>query len=331
MLVAQEHLSKAVCEKYFRAYSPTLGDYCDRFVNLLSAELPFLTADMVYICPLCIRNYLVYLPEGLFGSAEFSLDHLPPESVGGRFRVLTCKKCNNDAGYYEAELLKLMDFGSVPDKRNGSLFSHARVANSDTGESFPVSIRLDKNTANIEFHPEAKRYNEKLKRFINGIHSHEFGSLDIMVGSPDEKKVAKALMKSAYLLGFVWWGYEFVYSTHAQLIRDVLQGQRAYPTRVPIVWKEETDNAQPEGIGILRWNGIKKAFLVTLKLSTSTVKIVTSTLIPNPTQDGWEKLSELNTIVEGKVPTATEIISIPRRVQRGGYTRSWLQPQDEIL
>ncbi|MBN8786641.1 MAG: hypothetical protein J0I84_06085 [Terrimonas sp.] len=78
---------------------------------------------------------------GMIANLEFSIDHLPPESVGGRYKVLTCKKCNNEAGYNEAELLKLVTFGSIPDKRRNSILPYTFVINKKTGERHPVKVR----------------------------------------------------------------------------------------------------------------------------------------------------------------------------------------------
>src|SRR5581483_11566139 len=60
-----------------------------------------------YLCPLCLK---------WFASVEdVSLEHAPPESVGGREVALTCKPCNNTAGHtIDAELRKvetLREFG----------------------------------------------------------------------------------------------------------------------------------------------------------------------------------------------------------------------------
>jgi hypothetical protein len=323
MLVPQPHLSPLLCEQHFRAYSPGLVDYPDRFVPLLSPKLSFVSTQMVYVCPLCVRQYLVYLPDGIYGSAEFSEDHLPPQSVGGQFKVLTCKKCNNDAGHYEAELLNLLDFGTVPDKRHQSIFTHARVASESTGESYPVAARRKTDAVNFEFREAAKQHNKKLKAFIEKMHAGQIPKLTLMVGVPDEQKLAKAILKSSYLLGFVFWGYEFVYSVHGQWIREVLKGEREYPTRVPTQWKEASTSQLQRGVSILQRNGNKEAFLMTLELSTPTERIMTATLFPGPMENGWEKLAELKPIIEGNVPTQLESTTIPRTVQRRGYTAAW--------
>jgi HNH endonuclease len=45
-----------------------------------------------YGCPLCLRLF----PRDQID--RLSLDHVPPESVGGKLKVLTCEECNNTAG-----------------------------------------------------------------------------------------------------------------------------------------------------------------------------------------------------------------------------------------
>ena len=266
---------------------------------------------------------MVALPSGIQGSAEFSEDHVPPRSVGGRSKVLACKKCNNDSGNCEAELLKLMDFGTVPDKRHQSILPKTKLSHKETGVAFPVSVRHAKGSVDIQFHPAAKKHDEKLKAFVEGIHAGQFKSLSIQVETPDEHKIAKALLKSVYLFGFVWWGYEFVYSNHGEWIRQVLRDERTYPTRVPTIWQEAKDSRLKEGVSILVKDNIKQAFIITVELKTASERMMAATLIPNPTSNGWSKLSELNAIVEGKIQTEVTGVDIPKITSRAGYTAAW--------
>lgn len=61
-----------------------------------------------YLCPLCL-NWFTDL-------ADLSLEHAPPESVGGRHVAVTCRDCNSTAGHtVDAELRlaeTLREFGS---------------------------------------------------------------------------------------------------------------------------------------------------------------------------------------------------------------------------
>jgi hypothetical protein len=56
--------------------------------------------DDVVFCPICLKFFTRDM------ISELSLEHVPPEKVGGHVRTLTCKTCNNSAGKMEAEMIK---------------------------------------------------------------------------------------------------------------------------------------------------------------------------------------------------------------------------------
>ena len=53
------------------------------------------TPEDWYLCPLCLD---VLLTVDEFETGELTVEHVPPEALGGRDLVLTCKACNNHAG-----------------------------------------------------------------------------------------------------------------------------------------------------------------------------------------------------------------------------------------
>jgi hypothetical protein len=54
--------------------------------------------SFVYLYPLCLKHVISYDGEDLRFKEAFTLDHFPPESVGGKATVLVCNKCNSTAG-----------------------------------------------------------------------------------------------------------------------------------------------------------------------------------------------------------------------------------------
>lgn len=60
--------------------------------------IPFVSSDRVafhmvdaYICPLCLSVYSI-------GNTDLMLAHVPPESIGGKPILVTCKDCNSNRG-----------------------------------------------------------------------------------------------------------------------------------------------------------------------------------------------------------------------------------------
>lgn len=323
--VIPKNISYSVLRSHFNTYSRTLFEHFKKFAPILTSNSKIITHNNLYVCPLCTLNYFSEQSDGIEGNAEFSLDHVPPESVGGKFKVLTCKKCNNKSGEYEAELLRLVNFGSIPDRKSKSILPKMKVANKDTGEEFEAIIQINKGKSNITFNEEAKKFNENLIKFLGELHLGKIKTLRLSVPSPDLEKIERALLKSAYLACFVWWGYDFVYSDNGELIRKTINGQIRYPTRVPTIWVEEKTMELPKGVGIITKDGEKISFVVNLEIRSKTQTFMASILIPNPTERGWQKLAELNKYVESKTLTEFQCTTIPTSVRNNGYNLGWNQ------
>lgn len=323
MPIFPKTISEPIWRKHLSTYSHTLIEYIEKCIPFFSSDTKILSPYHLYVCPLCLQNYFAESKEGIVGSSEFSLDHLPPDSVGGEFQIITCKTCNNRAGEYEVELKKLVDFGSKPDMKYGSIFPKTMVRNKETGETFYAIVQHSPGTTNVSFNEEAKKHNENLKQFLTKIHSGEIKSLEVFVPSPDLGQIAKAILKSSYLACFAWWGYEFVYSKNAEMIRKVLASEIEYPTRIPTIWRRSNDDGIPQGISIISKDGNREAFVVSIKLKGNSENFMASTLIPNPTETGWQKLFELDKFVKQKELTEFQATSLPRTVIRNGYTIAW--------
>jgi hypothetical protein len=54
--------------------------------------------QIAYLCPLCLKAAVIIVDGVVQHESEFTLDHYPPESVGGNQTVLACKDCNGNAG-----------------------------------------------------------------------------------------------------------------------------------------------------------------------------------------------------------------------------------------
>jgi hypothetical protein len=93
MVVFPKSVHEHIWRYHLNTYSPTLLDYGQNVFEALPSKHRDVPVNDIYICPLCATNYFVNTKLGIQGSSEFSLDHVPPESLGGKFTVLSCKKC----------------------------------------------------------------------------------------------------------------------------------------------------------------------------------------------------------------------------------------------
>ncbi len=236
MIVFPKSINENIWREHLKTYGPTLSDYLEEVFTIVPIQYQDIPYRNIYICPLCAKNYFVHTSLGIEGNSEFSLDHVPPESLGGKFKILTCKKCNNDSGVFEAELIKLLNLGLTKNNSVSFAFPKIRVKNSKTGDSIQGSVHVNNNKADIKINENAKKYNSKYIDFLSTIHSGNMPNLELEIPLPDLAKTEKALLKSAYLICFIWWGFEFVFSKNGALIRKVLNNQLDYPTTVPTLW-----------------------------------------------------------------------------------------------
>lgn len=276
----------------------------------------------MYICPLCCKSYFIETKSGVIGNSEFSLDHLPPKSVGGTYKMITCKKCNNDSGTFESELEKVLNF-AVDKKRPNEIVINVRVQDEETGECIQGLAHNKDGVTNIIFNEQLKRHRKDYIDFLNRLDSNKMPKINIQVPLYDKKKLERALIKSAYLMCFYWWGYEFVFSDNGALIRDVINGKKDYPCQVPTTWSEKEER-MPTGVYILQDGEERKAFLVSLNLKGVKHSTTANVLIPGPSNSAWDNIKLIDEMNNAKESKSLKCITIPRVVDRIGYTISWL-------
>ena len=319
MNIFPKNITEEIWREHLYLYSKTLVHQSEQVFNLLSSEHKNVTIGNIYICPLCLKHYFVNTKNGIQGNAEFSLDHVPPHSAGGRYKLITCKKCNNDSGLFESELEKTLNF--AVDKKNPKefLIPDIKVKDVNTGEYIKGNvIHKDKRT-DIVFNKGIKEFNPKYIEFLYDLKNKKRLQLDIPLFNKD--RIEKALLKSSYLICFIWWGYEFVFSENGSLLRKVINDEIKYPLRVPISWLHEKEKV-PTEVCLLEYESKRLAFIVNIELKGIDAKTTACVIIPNPTDKGWNDLEEVKKLMEIN-PKKFNFISLPMVIHRMGYTISW--------
>ncbi|WP_369188879.1 HNH endonuclease [Streptomyces sp. R08] len=77
-------------ERWFSEGAPLFRQLLVR--NGLADRLP--TDDLYYLCPCCLYVF----PFESVAAQILTIEHVPPKALGGKEMLLTCKRCNNDAG-----------------------------------------------------------------------------------------------------------------------------------------------------------------------------------------------------------------------------------------
>ena len=185
--------------------------------------IPFITSDGVefrmadtYICPLCQHVYAI-------SHDALTLEHVPPESVGGKPILVTCKACNNSQGadldvYLKNELEishNLSHLDTIPQKSridfNGIEVNGQTTFSKSNGFRFMISPN---NNNPIEFEGF-------MQEVINAKDGYE---IKLTANITDRKRNTDlssiALLKSAYLMAFHKLGYMYVLNPNLNKIRE---------------------------------------------------------------------------------------------------------------
>jgi hypothetical protein len=148
----------------------------------------------------------------------------------------------------------------------------------------------------VSFKPNANGKIPPLDAWLQKSETDNNWSAEITVKDPDEQKVSRALLKAAYLFCFDVWGYHFVYSESAELMRDVIHHNNLYPIRNPTFWLTNTVSSDlPSGVYKISEPKKWKSFIVIMKLinlETNHSDII-GVLIPGPFKTDWQRLTEI--------------------------------------
>lgn len=70
---------------YLHEFAPSLEQFKEWYIHKIfpGGESP--PAHLFYLCPLCLKNWILLWKGGYDFNVEFSMDHFPPENVGGKF------------------------------------------------------------------------------------------------------------------------------------------------------------------------------------------------------------------------------------------------------
>ena len=330
-----KEVTNTFLRKHFFTFTESLKLHNPKYkeIRLTKPELQEPTEH--YICPLCVKSQVIVKGNILMKFEEFTIDHVPPESIGGKTKLMTCEVCNNTAGEYEAVLIEKLRLHTFGDRKEGSGIKKISVKKdlNDTTRHKGFMTVDENGIPIIDFPPQSKENNPELKYILD-----EFGAsvqeIHVTIQTPDEDKLTKALLKSAYLLCFIYWGYEFVYSETGYNIRRVLRGEEKYPIPLPIAFVDRAKQELPIGVGIIQKPTELQSYYVTIPFIEGGSNYTAIVIIPPPTRYGWNRLIEIHEYFTKNAGVDYEYTfnplaqSLPQNLN--GYTESWANFQKVI-
>ncbi len=320
--------------KHVKDYFETsLRYFPQKYLYFFLKEDDQIPEHVAYLCPLCLSNILVVNLEtkAFLVSSDFDLDHYPQKSIGGNKTILVCKSCNNEAGHnFEFALKKHLHLSSF--SHNGlshkvdikSSIENIGAFNSklwkDENGKWQISLKKDEN---IKMTP--------LDNWIEYIKVSTDWELQITIPKPKEDHINKAILKSAYLYCFSFWGYEFAFSKAGDLFRLVLSNKADYPMAViPLSFDNKTTpnfDKIPTGLCYISKPENLKSLVanICVKDKTTGFEKIHPVFIPNPTESGFEDLKKIQILMDDKITgdiTFTPLLNILKETPIA-YSKTW--------
>lgn len=183
------------------------------FENGAAAILRLLGHANTYVCPICLSSF----GPSSIDERTLTEEHVPPESVGGKRLVLTCKECNNKAGSTsDAEV-----------HRRHELFRFARALGGQGDYRGCLRLRMGPSRTNVEAEiggrevrmtaiPKINNPTEREKLFnhLEFLREHDKWDGHTFNITPQVRYNARVAsvgdLKSAYLAAFATFGYRYI-------------------------------------------------------------------------------------------------------------------------
>ncbi|WP_308994032.1 HNH endonuclease [Mariniflexile litorale] len=221
-------------EILFKIYSENF-----KFIKENSSLKDKFDKDFGCFCPICLDYFE---KADLFDKINpLTIEHNPPQSLGGKSSVLTCKKCNSEAGHkIDDEILTaLKEIDTLNFKPNSEIKTqffndstegkgvNAKIKIQDDGQ-FIINIDTKNNNPKIHkkfFDSEVREYKSPL--FSNDIR--EIGwkkKLTFNFKKPNktnERLASISLLKIAHLMAFEKLGHLYLFNKNNQIIRDQIR------------------------------------------------------------------------------------------------------------
>ncbi len=266
-----------------------------------------------FICPLCLKLFNV----GQLGeqvNSYITIEHVPPEILGGKPIVLTCKDCNSTCGHdvdvylrNEIEHLERAYFNGP--KGHFSKYSHGGVevnaiTNEDKDGTVNISIERKRNSPIVfnTFIESVDASADDLNidgRLILGDHKRNVIKADI------------AILKSAYLYAFYKLGYKYILSTKLDAIRKQIQNPNEDILPQYYLQSEHIDEKRQDDVYIATINGVEiLAVLLTLKLPKSERIHRFITIMPMENERDLDFYNRLHTMLKDKRSFEMQFIGI---------------------
>jgi len=239
----------------------------------LSANLGQVTGDFSgkILCPLCLQP----MPEDWIDLKEprITEEHIIPETLGGTVVTLTCKKCNSTHGtQLDSHLIQMIrSHDSLAGAGAKPLFGRMHLG----GKPLPIDINLNAATKTIEF--KMRRGHPSVPDLVREFFRDNPPTPDNPVSIGFEGtlgyipcRATHAILRIGYLAAFRQWGYGYILSPAAQVIRRIIADYENPPRELGRIVLRNVSPSPTRSLQFVLFNG-GLAILVVMRLIAEAV------------------------------------------------------------
>jgi len=256
----------------------------------LLCENPYYKRDVlkdIVICPICFHTFKESDVHKSGDKNYLTIEHVPPEHLGGKTEVLTCHKCNNFFSNADKEL------NYIPDRPDSKVVNWRAKLKSEEGR-FGAITEFDFNKNEVKFTMSNK---DDLMRFVDSVKDKKEFNFEV---KDRTREVGANILKIAYLLAFHKFGYGLIMHPQYNFIRAQINNPYEEILDNHGVVHFSKDNTLPDGVFVVKQPKELVSLLVRFKLTKQNGNTDSySVHLPSPVDDAVEFYKRLNELTAG--------------------------------
>lgn len=276
--------TEAKRNRIYKKYVTNLNLLVDN--NLISSKKDH------FICPLCLKEYSKsYIDKDDF----LTLEDAPPKALGGKANILTCKKCNNEAGtkidFHLAERFKELD---------NKMFlpnSEFKVRTKIDGVTLNTTLSIDDEGIMSIFHSLKNNNPTVLNEIMRKVGKDQLIDFNFLKTKVIPENLEYSILKTAYLILFEKTGYALILDECYDIVREQISdpSKRIYPENF---WGHNLPKLNP-GLYFVMNKGLESV-LVVFDLITDKNKRSFMASLPLANTDLVKIISKINEEIADK-------------------------------
>jgi hypothetical protein len=249
-----------------------------------------------YLCPICQNIFSIQDLEFDDNRNCLTEEHVPPQSVQWKRKVLTCKTCNStQGGQVDSQQPKILNTKAF----NSRVLGTVKDTRITFGDNLFVNGTMTTNAdGKYSFIIDEKRSNPKhVSKFNEAVKSGTLKGSEAKWNTGDVTKNMISIIRAAYLWGFADLGYAFIFNMHFKQVRDqLLASNRDIYSHGNII--QSPTAFDKEGVHIVARPEDRGIYAVVMNLSASGFTDQVCVLLPGADSKATQRLENFKTSVK---------------------------------